>query len=222
MQIRTFALLVATLALISPPRYTSALGDPATRKSAVDSTYTPDVDLKTAPEFYRKRVIAFRNLLRREGTRAKQVQKAIELVQTKKSPYRQDAIDFLSEVRAPEAVPVLIRAAVDPDVREFSLYALAVFNDLRAIPTLIRYLRDDRENVRGNAQQSLEKITRMNFSYRYSDSPKDRAVALREIETWWERAGPTFKPHQETPQEKTAAEEAWEKYGKMYLHDLGR
>lgn len=161
-------------------------------------------------------------MMRAEPTREAKIAKARALATNAKSEFRRDAIDFLGEVRASEAVPDLFRMAKVPDIREFCIHALGEIGDGRAVPLMIHYLNDPNEDVRGNAERAFQRITRVTFEYHYADPPAKRKQGIREIQLWWERNKATFKARDETPDEKKAAEESWEKYGRQYLYDLNR
>jgi len=181
------------------------------------------VDLDQAPPSYRKRVIEFRNLLRNESTRAAKVKKALELASKRSSPYRLDAINFLADVRANESVPVLIKLSNDPDVQEFAIFALGRVGTAEVLPTLIKHLKSENENVRGNSERGLKAITGIGFEFQYADPPAKRAQDLKEIERWWEMGGgKTFKPPVPSAVQAQEAEGAWQLYGIEYLNDLTR
>ncbi len=167
-------------------------------------------------------MIEFRNLLRKEPTRETKVKKALSIAADPKSKYRRDAVAFLGDVRAKEAVPVLIEIAKERNEREFSIHALGEIRDARTDPALIRYLSDPSENVRGNAYRSLEKTLNNTFSYRYDDAPSLRLISVKEIEHWWEQNSTTFRVQEPSKAEAQEAEEAWQKYGRQYLQDLSR
>lgn len=210
---------VVVLALLSSlPRAEAQ----STVASKPESSYTSDVDLKSAPDYYRRRVIEFRNILRKESTRETKVKKALSIAADPKSKYRRDAIAFLGDVRAKEAVPVLIQIAKERNEREFSLHALGEIRNARAVPVLIHYLSDPSENVRGNAYRSLEKTVKKTFSYRYDDAPSLRLISVKEIEHWWEQNSATFRVQELSKAEAQEAEDAWQKYGRQYLQDLNR
>ncbi|MFH1018665.1 MAG: HEAT repeat domain-containing protein [Pseudomonadota bacterium] len=199
----------------------SASNAPA-QKAAPPVKPALDADLTHAPESYRKRVVEFRNMIRREPTRAAKVRKATELARKVSSPYRKDSINFLVETRARESLPVLLDLTNDAEVREFAIYGLGELRSQNAGPTLIRFLSDGSDNVRGNAERALKKITRVSFSYRYSDPPATRQRGIREIQDWWQKNKEHFTVKEETPEERKEAEEAWDKYGKQYVQDLSR
>jgi hypothetical protein len=218
-------LLVAFLFLASmiPPAW--AVSDsPKTKTSAAkgEVPYNPDVDLANAPSYYRKRVIEFRNLLRKETTREAKVRKAVSIAKDPRSKYLRDAIEFLGVVRAKEAVPALIDISNVPNETEFAVHALGEIRDARAVPTFIRLLSDESDNVRGNAYRALEKTTKRSFSYRYDDVPDARASSIAEIQRWWAANSSTFKVQEATSAEAAEAEEAWQKFGRQYLQDLNR
>ncbi len=181
-----------------------------------------DADLTHAPESYKKRVVEFRNIIRREPTREAKVKKAIELARTASSPYRSDAINFMAETRAKECIPTLLQLVQDSEVREFAIYALGELRSVDSIPLLIGLLSDNSENVRGNAERALKKITRASISYRYSDAPAMRRREILEVQNWWKKNKESFTIKEETPEEQKEAEEAWAKYGKQYIRDLSR
>jgi hypothetical protein len=211
-----FAFVVA-LALLSG----SALAAQA-QKGTPAPRLKGDADLSRAPESYKKRLIEFRNILRKEPSREAKIKKATELAKKLTSPFRIDAVNFLAEIRARESVSDLIALAKDPEVKEFAVYALGELRSEKAVPALIAALGDPSENVRGNAEQAIKRITRISFSYRYSDAPAQRRRAIEEISRWWEKSKNQFKVRDETPEEMKEAEEAWEKYGKQYVQDLSR
>ncbi len=187
-------------------------------KATGGAVYHPDIDLSKAPADYRKRVTEFRNILRKEPDRKAKVEKAIALANHKKSPYRRDAIDFLGEVRAREAIPALSALYKEEDLRDGVIYSLGRTGSLNAVPTLIKGLYDTNENVRGNSQHAIEKIVRTNFAYNYFDPVKKRNADAEQIRKWWNENRKTLRITEPTEEEKVAAEEAWEKYGKDYLN----
>jgi hypothetical protein len=191
---------------------------PLSSTPASDPTgYSPDIDLTTAPASYRKRVLAFRNLLRKETTREAKVKRAIALAKDPASPYIRDAVDFLASVRAKEGVPLLLGLCRKEEVREFAIHALGEIRDARAMPTLIEGLSDESENVRGNAHRAIEKTARKSFSYRYDD-PKDvRALAAERIGKWWKENEASFRVEEFSAAETAEADSAWQKYGREYL-----
>jgi hypothetical protein len=181
-----------------------------------------DADLSNAPDSYKKRILAFRKMMRKEPDRASKIALAIKLVRNPKSKFRIDAINFLTETRAQESVPVLIQQVRDPAVEEFAIFALGEVRSAKSVPVLIESLSSENENARGNAERALAKVTRTSFSYTYSASPEQRKTSIREIEQWWKKNKTTFVLRDETPEERKAADEAWEKYGKQYISDLSR
>jgi len=179
-----------------------------------------DDDLKDYPEYYKKRVMAFRKMIRTQTTKKSKINKAIAIMNNAKSPYRKDALQFLTEIKAQDAVPSIIKAGEKKDLRADSAYALGEIKDKKAIEFLIRCLYDSNHNVRGNASLSLRKITRRQFGYSYSDVEEQRNKAALLWENWWTRNQEKFQVTQLTEEEKTDAAEKWEKYGKKYIERI--
>jgi hypothetical protein len=73
---------------------------------------------------------------------------------------RQDVTYVLGEMRAKEAVPVLLEAARDPDalLRRLAIDALGKIGDRRALGVLRIALKDDNAVVRKSAMRALRKI----------------------------------------------------------------
>lgn len=201
---------------------TTLVASSASAAPAEQAAYNPDIDLAEAPAYYRKRVVAFRNMLRKETTREAKVQKAIAIAKRPKSKYVRDSIEFLGSVRSKKAVPVLLDLCRRRSEREFALHALTEIRDARALPSFVNYLSDPSRNVRGNAYRGFARTTKRTFSYRYDDAPDQRQKGIEEIKTWWEQNRATFVVPETTKDEAQEAEDAWKKYGQGYLHDLSR
>ncbi|MFH1263076.1 MAG: HEAT repeat domain-containing protein [Pseudomonadota bacterium] len=187
-----------------------------------EATYNPDIDLKNTPASYRKRVLEFRQILRKEPNREAKIKRAIALAIDPKSKFRPDAIDFLGDVRAREAVPALLTTARDAPVREFALHTLGELRDARTIPVFILYLDDENDNVRGIAYKGIANLIKQPFFYRYNAPKDERAKSIEEIQRWWQENHSTYRMEEPSGEEKKQAEEAWRKYGEQYLHDLSR
>ena len=73
---------------------------------------------------------------------------------------RQDVTYMLGQVRAKEAVPVLVTALRDPDelLRRLAADALGKIGDARTAAPLRVALRDDNAAVRKSAQRALNKL----------------------------------------------------------------
>jgi hypothetical protein len=201
---------------------TPAPKNPSAAADKKEGGYDPDIDLKNAPVYYRKRVLEFRNLLRKEASRDLKVRKAVSIARNPKSEYFRDAIEFLGTVRSKEAVPPLIEICKDIEAREFALHALGEIRDARAVPTFIEYLSDPSENVRGNAHRALESTTNKSFVYRYDDPPDVRSERIAKIRQWWGDNAATFKVQEASASESAEAEGAWQRFGRQYLRDLNR
>ncbi len=193
----------------------------ATSVGASSSTY--DADLKDAPQYYRERVQKFRNILRKEKSKNAKIDRALAMARSLKSPFRKDALNFLADLRVERAVPLLTRLTSDPEVQEFALYALGQIGTEKSVEVLIQNLKSPNEKMRGISENSLRKISGVNFSYRYGDSPRRRKEGIQEIELWWKKEKKKgFQPRKLTSQEAEEAKSAWEQYGVEYLHDLSR
>jgi hypothetical protein len=209
---RVFAfavLLLLGLGLLGPVSSTLAVGQELTH-------------IKNAPESYKKRVAAFSKILRKEKDRNSRIEKAMKLARDRKSAHRIDAIEFLGKVRAPQAADTLIACVRDANVREFAIYALGEIRPKKAVPTLIHSLSDPDVKVRGNAEHALQKIIKRDFGYGFDDKPAQREASIQKIKEWWQANESTFVVREETLEEKQEAEEAWQKYGEQYIHDLSR
>lgn len=152
-----------------------------------------------------------------------QIKKAETLAADKKSPYRINAINYLIDHKSTASAPLMVDLVKDIDVREFAIYGVGELGVTEATPLLIYYLKDDNQNVRGNAFRSLEKIypRDFNFPFRYDDPAPQRSKMVKEVEKWWEVNKETLKNRdiqRMTDAEQKEALERWEKYGKEYLN----
>lgn len=179
-----------------------------------------DADLEGYPEYYRKRVLAFRKLIRRQKTRRAKINKAVQIINDSKSPYRKDALQFLIDVKAKSAAPAIIKAGENKDLRADAAYALGEIKNKKGIEFLLRCLYDANRNVRGNAILSLRKITKRQFGYDYSAPEEKRNKSALLWESWWVRNEKNFKIHDISDEEAKDAEEKWEKYGKKYIERI--
>lgn len=214
-----FVLVVlSTLILVevSSSQVSNAKIDPKSKSEKVDE----DNDLKDYPDYYKKRVIAFRAMIRKQPTRDAKVSAAVNMVKGE-SPYKKDALNFLAEVKAKEAVAAIIRLGEDRDYRPETAYALGEIGSEKAIDFLIRLLYDENENVRGNASLALKKITGLDLGYNYSENDENlRARMAQSWDDWWARNKLTFKAKEMTEEEKKDADEKWQKYGRGYLQKI--
>lgn len=165
----------------------------------------------------------FQQLIEKNPTRESQIKKAQALATDKKSPYQIDAINFLIDQKSYESGSLMVELVHDSNVREFAIYGVGELGVNEATPLLIYYLKDDNQNVRGNAFRSLEKIypRDFNFPFRYDDPPAQRAKMVKEIDKWWEMNKETLKNRdmqRMSDAEQKEALERWEKYGKEYLN----
>jgi hypothetical protein len=179
-----------------------------------------DKDLSNYPEFYKKRIIAFRTQIRKAKTKQAKVLTAINILKDENSAYRRDAIEFLSEVKAKEAVPSIVSAGDEKDLRADAAFALGEIKDLKAFDFLLKCLYDSNDNVRGNASLALKKISRKEFGYNYSDPEDVRNRAAKLWENWWLENKKDFQVTEPTDEEIKDAEEKWEKYGKPLMERL--
>ena len=180
----------------------------------------PDSDLKEYPDYYRKRILGFRNIIRKQKTKEAKIQIAIKMMGDQESKYRRQAIQFLAEVKAKEATQALVKVGEEKDFRPDAAFAIGEVMDERGIEFLIRCLYDLNDNVRGNAAMALRKIAKRDFGYNYSDNEEERNKSARLFENWWLTNRKTFKVVEITDEERKDADEKWEKYGKPYIEKL--
>ena len=180
----------------------------------------PDEDVKDYPEYYKKRVLAFRGVIRKEITKDAKINKAIAVLSNEESPYRRDALEFLIELKVERALPTLLKVGEEKDLRADVSFALGELQDPKGIEFLLRCLYDESDNVRGNAALSLRKLTKKEFGYNYIAPEEERKRAARLWENWWNENKATFKITDSTDEERKDAEERWLKYGKPYIEKI--
>ena len=176
-----------------------------------------DADLEGYPDYYKNRVMEFRKIIRQQKMQKDKIKKAMAILSGNDPKYKKDAIEFLIEVRAKEAVPSLIKAGEYKDLRPDVAFALGEIRDASSIEFLLKCLYDDNQNVRGNAVLSLRKLTKMQFGYDYSDPEERRKKAALLWESWWARNSNRFRIDEPTQEETKEAQEKWEKYGKRFI-----
>jgi hypothetical protein len=165
---------------------------------------------------------AFQAILAKEKTPEAKIKRAEALAKDKKSIFRVDAINYLTDEKSTTSGPVFVTLIKDPDIREFAIYGIGELGFSEATPYLIRCMRDDNRNTRGNAYRALQKLypKDFNFEFHHDDSPAKRSMVVSDIEKWWkqnrERLKNTALEHK-SDKEKLEAEQRWEKYGKEYL-----
>lgn len=165
---------------------------------------------------------AFHAALNKEKTPEGQIKKAQTIAQDKKSKFRVDAINYLIDQKSMSSGPMMVHLAKDPAVREFALYGIGELGVYEATPLLIRYMRDDNRNNRGNAYRALQKLypREFNVEFHHDDPEYTREKIVKDVESWWRANRDRLKNRtmeQKTDKEKQEAEERWEKYGKDYL-----
>jgi hypothetical protein len=165
---------------------------------------------------------AFQSVLNKEKTSEAKIKKAESLAQDKKSKFRVDAINYLIDQKSLGSGPLMVTLARDPLVREFAIYGIGELGVYEATPRLIRYMRDDNRNNRGNAYRALQKLypREFNAQFHHDDPEYVREKVVKNVESWWKANRDRLKNRsleQKTDKEKLEAEERWEKYGKEYL-----
>lgn len=169
-----------------------------------------------------QRQAAFHSILKKEKTPELKAKRVRIIAKDKKSKFRVDAINYLIDEKSPTTGLLMVNLAKDPDVREFALYGIGELELYEATPLLIRYMRDDNRNNRGNAYRALQKLYPRDFNveFHHDDPEYTRERVVQNVVSWWKTNRSRLKSRsmeKKTDQEKQEAEERWEKYGKDYL-----
>ena len=165
---------------------------------------------------------AFQSVLKKEKTSDAKIKRAEAISQDKKSKFRVDAINYLIDQKSASSGSLMAKLARDPAVREFALYGIGELGVYEATPLLIRYMRDENRNNRGNAYRALQKLypKEFNIEFHHDDPEYTREKVVSNVQNWWKSNRDRLKNRsmeQKTDQEKQEAEARWEKYGKDYL-----
>ncbi|MEZ4846236.1 MAG: HEAT repeat domain-containing protein [Bdellovibrionota bacterium] len=115
---------------------------------------------------------------------------------------------------------LMAKLARDPAVREFALYGIGELGVYEATPLLIRYMRDENCNNRGNAYRALQKLYPKEFNIEFHHDPEytqEKRCSNVQLVEGQSRSLKNCSLEQKTDQEKQEAEASWEKYGKEYL-----
>ncbi len=179
-----------------------------------------DADLEGYPDYYRIRVMKFRKMIRAQKTKPAKIKKAISILDDKTSPYRQDALRFLADVKAKEAVVHIMKAGEDKELRADAAYAIGEIKQKNGIEFLLRCLYDTNANVRSVASLSLRKITQLQFGYLYTEPEDQRNKAALLWENWWTKNHETFQVTQINEEDRKDADEKWNRYGKRYIERI--
>lgn len=149
----------------------------------------------------------FQALIEKKKTPEDKIKKAEALAKDAQSPFRIDAINYLTEQKSPSSGSVMVELMNDPDVREFAVYSVGEFQMYEATPQLIGYLKDENQNVRGNSFHALQRMypKDFNFKYHYDDAPYVRDRVVLKIDKWWELNQSRFKAQNPANPDKTAA-----------------
>lgn len=169
-----------------------------------------------------QRQTAFQSLLKKEKTEEARNKKIHSIAMDKKSRFRVDAINEMIDHKMLGSGPIMVTLTKDPQVREFAIYGVGELGVYEATPLLIRYMRDDNRNNRGNAFRALQKLypRDFNFEFHHDDPEYTRNLTVEKVEGWWKVNRTRLKSQsleKKSDQEKQEAEERWEKYGKEYL-----
>lgn len=165
---------------------------------------------------------AFQSVLNKSKTSELKIKKAEDLARDKRSKFRVDAINYLIDQKSVSSGPIIASLIRDDDVREFAIYGVGELGVYEATPLVIKALKDENHNNRGNAYRALQKMypQDFNFEFHYDDPPHVRAQIIKNIESWWKTNRNRLKNmsmQEKTDKEKKEAEERWDKYGKEYL-----
>lgn len=202
----------------SPAAAAATAIPPAAAVKPAEPLPPSDSDLDGKPEAYRKRVIAFRTLIRQEPTRETKIKKATALLNDNAGPYRADAILFLSEVKAEGVLDDLWKTArEDVTLRGHVAVAYGEMEDPAAIPYLIKMLASANPNVRSSAARSLVKLSGQDLGYDADDSEAKRQEIIAKYSEWWKANKSNLKKKPAPTEQDKEAEEKWRLYGLPYL-----
>lgn len=104
------------------------------------------------------------------------------------------AAEALGKLGDKSAVPPLLALLDNPHFGSYGpvIESLASLKAHEAIPAFIRFLRDRDPRVRGLAANALMVMTRQFISFKAKGSEEERAAAIAQWETWWEKNHTTF------------------------------
>jgi HEAT repeat protein len=155
------ALLATLLATEGPagPRWQAAvtlgdLGDPSAISPLRDAFRSSDLHVRAAAAY------ALDKFGQPEPAR-ELMQTLAGMLQSPDGGIREDAVDLLTHIPLPNALPLLVGALNDPTnnhVREDAADAMGARKLLEALPYLERALQDPAANVRSAAQQAIDRI----------------------------------------------------------------
>lgn len=174
------------------------------------------------PETLSERKKAFLTTINKEKTDEARIKKVHSIAMDKKSRFRVMAINYLIDTKSTQSGPLMVQLTKDPQVSEFAIYGVGELEVYEATPILIRYMKDENRNNRGNAYRALQKLypNDFNFEFHHDDEELKRNRVVQNIQAWWKANRERLKSQslqRKTDAEKKEAEERWEKYGKDYL-----
>lgn len=180
------------------------------------------IPMQLQAETLKERQKSFQSILNKEKTDTAKIKKAENLATDKKSRFRVMAINYLIDQKSSGSGPVFVQLMKDPQVSEFAIYGVGEVGFYEATPFLIKYMRDDNRNNRGNAFRALQKLypRDFNFEFHHDDPDYKRDEIVKNIQTWWKANRERLKSsalQRQSVQDQNDAEERWEKYGKEYL-----
>ena len=165
---------------------------------------------------------AFRQILVKEKTDASKIKKAEQIALDKKSRFRVTAINYLIDHQSRASGSVMVQLMKDRQVSEFAIYGVGEIGFYEATPLLIKYMRDDNRNNRGNAFRALQKLypREFNFEFHHDDPEYQRNQVVDAVTSWWNSNQAKLRTRaiqQISDADKKDAEERWDKYAKEYL-----
>ncbi len=183
------------------------------------------IPMQLQAETLGERQKAFQSILNKEKTDQAKIKKAETLAVDKKSRFRVSAINYLIDQKSTGSGPVFVQLMKDPSVSEFAIYGVGEVGFYEASPFLIKYMRDDNRNNRGNAFRALQKLYPQDFAFEFHHDDPDykRNEIVKNIQSWWKANRDRLKDkalQRQSAEDQKDAEARWEKYGKEYLERL--
>jgi hypothetical protein len=180
------------------------------------------IPIQLQAETLKERQGAFQSVLNKEKTDQAKIKKAEFITLDTKSRFRVDAINYLIDKKSVSSGSVFVQLMKDPQLSEFAIFGVGEVGFYEATPLLIKYMKDENRNNRGNAYRSLQKLypEDFNFEFHHDDPEFKRNQVVESIQSWWKDNGERLKNRELQKQnqiDKKEAEIRWEKYGKEYL-----